>query len=411
VIRHFVVAATLVALAGRADAQSTRYPPPAVDVDAEREDHSELWENALEPGLDRYDELVARAVTLLDSRGSRGYEDRATALELLDEASQLLPGRADAWAWLGLAREKDADWSGCRDALDRAWAIDPRWSAAHRPLGVAVGVCRGRAGDLEGALEVLERLVARGDDSVETLWRLGEVDMALGRLDDARDVLAIALDQSPADTHYVNAAWTMAVAADRARDPDAAREAAAVALRLDSERFRVQWPAAGFLPASDFSYYAMIAAAAAGADEEALFHARRFTAGVPDSPWLDRVAEHVRALSTFTAGDRLSVLGTDPGDPDDIRKKLAKVDPDLQACLKATPRALLQVQIVVTAAPAKNDSRTIPKAGVTVTALLSDELDLGATIACVSKVAATVKLGIPSVPGTWTTAMVPVIYR
>ena len=334
--------------ASSAAAQSNRYPPPAPDADAEAEEYSDFWENAIQPGLDRYDELLGRATRLIYRRGDDG---RTTALVLLEEASGLLPDRADAWAWLGIGRELEGDHAGCRDALEKAWAIDPDWkppsgtSNHPRPLALVLGTCRSRAGDLEGAVEVLERLTARGDDAVETLWRLGEVYMALGRLDEARASLELALDQSPADPHYAAAAWTLVVAADRARDPDATRAAAEVALRQDPQRVRVESPNGGFLPASDGDYYGAIAADVAGVPEQALVRFRAYLARSSDGEWVARAREHERALRGFATRERIRIEGTDKPDDAKVKKAVDKVDADLRACVKKTPNLLLELGV------------------------------------------------------------------
>jgi tetratricopeptide (TPR) repeat protein len=405
--------AVLVALGGVAHAQSTRYPPPADDLDAERDGYSKFWEDALEPGLAQYDDLIARARKLVEQA-----DTRADGEDLLAQATQLLPDRADAWAWLGLAREEEGDFARCRTALDRAWAIDPTWDGGKRELGVALGVCRSRAGDVDGADEVLERLVARGTDDVETLWRLGEVEMAQGRLDDARAALTLALAETPADRSYVHAAWALAVAADRARDPEASHKAAETALRLDNERVRVVDVPGGFLPPSDAPYYAAIAADVAELPEIALLQIRRFRALVPDGPWAERAAEHEEAWRTFALADRLIVMGSEPGDARAIKKQVAKVEPGLRACLQATPVLLLELTITaVDPAPVAATLAhptygvQLPKAGVSVTFVDGDagKDATDAAAACVAKAATGIVIPRPTVAGTWTSAVLPVI--
>jgi tetratricopeptide (TPR) repeat protein len=438
----------LLGAAGSAAAQSTRYPPPPPDADAEAEEHSDFWENAIEPGLDRYDELLGRAARLIYRRGEDG---RATALVLLEEATVLLPERADAWAWLGVGRELDGDHAGCREALEKAWAIDPGWKPApgtsnsSRSLALALGTCRSRAGDLEGAVEVLERLTARGDDSVETLWRLGEVYMALGRLDEARAALELAIDQSPADPHYPNAAWTLVIAADRARDPDATRAAAEIALRQDPQRVRVEHPAGGFVPESDAAYYAAVAADVAGLSEQALVRFRGYLAGEPDGPWVGRAREHARALRGFDTRDRIRIEGSDKPDEAKTKKAVDKLDAALRACVKKEPNLLLELSLTQhgpkpdpdapAPAPRKSSPRSkqkpppargtgrysvhapAPAAGVRVLVISrpvqGDPTDdeVRTAISCVEKVGAGLAVPAPTTAGTWSTVNVPVIWR
>lgn len=413
------VVAILVLAPAIAHAQSTRYPPPEPDLDEETDSYSDFWENAIEPGRDVYDDLVARAAKLI---GRRSEESRRAAIELLDQATAVLPDHAPAWAWLGYAHEADGDFVACRDALERAWAIDPTWAGAARPMGLALGSCRARAGDLDGATEVLERLVAAGDVRVETLWRLGEVDIATGRLDDAQTVLGVALDQSPADPFYANAAWTMAVAADRARVPDTTRAAAEIALRMDPERVRAAEPPGGFLPASEAAYYQGLAAETAGLPERALLHFRRYVADEVEGPWVERAREHVRASKDLAPSDRVEQVGTEKVDVTKAAAVIAKVEPQLRACVKATPNLLAQLNVTVhgpavappaPGAPARRPT-VLPGAGAHAVALDSYEPDPAAVrdaLACLDKVAGGLALPAPKTPGTWVTVTAPVIWR
>jgi len=434
-----LVVAALAAVAAPAAAQSTRYPPPPVDVDAEREAYSAFWENAIEPGLDQYGDLLGRATKLL---GRRTDDARATAIDLLTQATELLPGRSDAWAWLGLAREQDGDLRACRTALERAWSIDPAWSAAPRPLALALGTCRSRAGELDGAAEVLERMVARGDDSVEAMWRLGEVYMALGRLDDARAVLDVALDGSPAQTAYVHAGWALAVAADRARDPEATRAAGEIALRLDPQLVYVAQPPGGFIAPTERDYYLMVASEIADQPHRALLHARNYLAGVAhvdDAAWAPRAREHERALRTFATADETTPGGTDPPEASVARAAVRKVDADLRACVKKSPHLLLSVTVVSLGPPADRKPAApppsprgrgrgrgpvklpvrpppavqAPPAGVTVTVDENSRRDDAATAAtaCVEKAASALVVPAPKTPGTWASVTFPVIAR
>ncbi len=461
IARSLLATLTLGTLAGTAAAQSTRYPPPVPDLDAEREEQSDFWENAVEPGRERYDDLLDRAAKLLRSRAP---DARVTAIELLEEATGVLPSRADAWAWLGLAHEAGDEFPACHAALEKAWLADPDWAEAPRPIGVALGVCRARDADLDGATELLESLVARDEESVEAMWRLGEVYIVLGRLDDARAVLEVALDQSPADPSYVHAAWALAVAADRARDPDATRAAAEIALRHDPERVRVEEPPHGFLLDADRAYAAGVAGEAYGGDveaapERALLGFRRYLAAVSDGPWVTRAEEHVKALRGFETRDRVKVWGTDKVDGKKVGKAVDKIDAALQACVKAVPRTLLTVDVIVHGPPyvapspdAKQPRQTkkakkakpkpqpkppppppprdpwdaddtvnpyaprgpsLPPEGAEVQVFAGDELPdvVEPAIECVRKVAAGASFPAPATPGTYVRITFPVISR
>jgi len=402
-------ALAILLIAGTANAQSKRYPPKEEDLDEERDAYSKLWEDAIEPGKAQYDDLVEHASHDLERHTADARKD---AEDLLDQATKLPPGEADAWAWLGLALESDDDWKGCRDALDRAYAIEPSWDSGPRRFGAAVATCRARAGDLDGAADVLERIVAKGSEDVEVVWRLGEVYMAEGRLDDARAALTSALDGSPADIYYVHAAWSLAVAADRARDPDASADAAQAALGIDPERALVLDVSGGFLPASDGPYYAALAADDAGVPEIALLEYRVYRALVAKGPWAERTDEHLKALDSFAIADRTIVSGTDPGDAPAIRKLVTKAEPALRACMAKVPRLLAQATITVVLA-AKDTHVALPAAGVQVAIVDGDagKDDSDAAIACVAKVAGGIALPKPTVAGTYTTTTFPVIAK
>ncbi|MCB9560885.1 MAG: tetratricopeptide repeat protein [Kofleriaceae bacterium] len=438
--------AACLAGAARADAQSTRYPPPPVDHDAEAEQYSDFWENAIEPGRDRYDTLVERAAKLVVRRAD---ENRDAAVEMLDEATTLLPDHADAWAWLGLVREDAGDWAGCAEALGKAWTIDAGWHAAPRPLALALGTCRARAGDLDGAAAALERLVDHGDERVETYYRLGEVYLAQGRLDDARDVLTVALDGSPADTFYSHAAWALAVTEDRARDPAATEAAGTVALARDPQLYRAGDPPGGFAIASDRLYYQALAATFAGQPELALVRFRQYAAA--DTPWQARARDHVDALAGFDVATRVRVDKTDVIDDAAVVKAMTRIEPTLRACLADAPQLLLTVRHTVLGpprtdagtgaarrpapppprnakrkpAPAKPvrphggtirppPPRAAPPAGTQVTITATGDVDAEtaeAAVGCVVRGAARLALPAPRTPGTWLSAAMPLVYR
>lgn len=417
-----------------ADAQSTRYPPPEPDLDEEEDAYSDFWENAIEPGRAAYDDLVSRAAKLINRRSDGS---RVAAIELLEQATALLPDQPSAWVWLGFAHEEDEAWDACRDALERAWAIDPAWAGASRPLGLGLGSCRARDGDLDGATEVLERLVARGDVRVETLWRLAEVDIATGRLEDAKVVLGVALDQSPADPFYAHAAWSLAVAADRDRDPEATRSAAAIALRLDPERVRAADPPGGFLPASEAPYYMALAAEMAGLPERALLHFRRYVAAEVEGPWVERAREHIRASADLAVSDRVEQLGTEKIALAKAAAAIAKVEPELRKCVHATPALVIQLRVTVHAPPPPPPTKAakpkkgqppppppprpaprrpthLPPAGAHASVLESYEQDgaaVQAAVKCIDGIAAGITFPMPQATGTWVTISAPVIWR
>ncbi len=390
--RSLVAMAGLVALTGVAGARPRvappRYPPPVVDPDAASDGRSEFWDAALAPGLGHHRELLTRARRLIESRDA---EPLAEAVELLEEATALLPDRADGFWYLGVAREGRADWAGCAQAYGQVRALDPGFVAKpalrrNPALDHALGVCLARAGQLEAARLHLRRLTQAGTADADAWLRLGEVDMALGRLGDAQDDLGRAAEDAAisADVH-----WAMAVAFDRARkDADADRELE-TALRLDPTRTRVAAPAVPYLDDAEAFYYQGLAAAAADAPEQALVYLRQFAVLAPASPWRARAELHLAELATTRWATRVEVRGTSAVESAHAQAVLAAAWPTLTACVQATPRVLLQVR-VTTLGPGAGRGRDAPSPGTRAIALTTfgaDDDQLATALACVERVA------------------------
>ncbi|MCE9573567.1 MAG: hypothetical protein K8W52_10460 [Deltaproteobacteria bacterium] len=369
-----------------------RYPPPVVDPDATDDGRSEFWDAALEPGLAHHRELLTRARRLIESRD---LEPLAEAVELLEEATALLPRRADGFWYLGVAREARGDWAGCADAYGRAQALDPSFVAKpplrrNAALDHALGVCLARAGKLEDARLHLRRLtqaVAAGATADADSWlRLGEVDMALGRLGDAQDDLGRAAEDAAisADVH-----WAMAVAFDRARkDGDADRELE-TALRLDPTRTRVAAPGVPYLDDAEGFYYQGLAAIAGDAPEQALVYLRQFLALAPHSPWQARAAVHLADAASTRWADRVEVRGTSAVETAKAQAVIGLAWPSLTECVRATPRVLIQVR-VTSLGPGAGRGRDAPAPGTRAVALTTfgaDDDQLAAALACVERVA------------------------
>jgi tetratricopeptide (TPR) repeat protein len=364
-----------------------RYPPPVVDPDAADEGRSEFWDAALEPGLGHQRELLTRARRLIESRDADAL---AEALELLADATQAMPGRADGFWYLGVAHEARGEWAACAAAFGQAQALEPDFVA--RPpmrreasLDHALGVCLARAGQLEAARVHLRRLTQGGQADADAWLRLGEVDMALGRLTDAQDDLGRAAEDAAisADVH-----WAMAVAFDRARkDADAERELE-TALRLDPTRTRAAAPGTPYLDDGELYYYQGLAAIAGDAPEQALVYFRQFAAIAPTSPWRARAEVHLAEVASTAWAERLEVRGTSAIEAKKAVAVLAAAWPSLTACVRATPRVLLQVRIT-TLGPGVGRGRDAPAPGTRATALVANgatDAELAAALTCVERV-------------------------
>ena len=131
--------------------------------------------------------------------------------------------------------------------------------------------------------------------------------------------------------------------------------------------------------------------------------------------------------------------GTDPPDLAVARAAVRKVDADLRACVKKSPRLLLSITVVALGPPAEKKAAPPPRptrpagrgkqtkptvirrapmvpappAGVTVTV---DEHSAGGedqqpAVACVEKAASALVVPAPKTPGTWASVTFPVIAR
>jgi len=416
-----------------ASAQSKRYPPEPVDADKAAEEHSDFWERALEPDRGRYDVLLARARRLVDGRTT---QDLIGAVEILDAAIHLLPDAPDAHYLRGWAHELAQDWPACADDYAAVAARDPDFEPAPNPrvrggLADGLGVCLARAGRFEDAEEVLEQATAAGATSAGVWLHLGEVDMALGRLDDAIAALDGALKLARSNDHPA-IHWLRAMAFDRARQPSDAADAADTAIRADPSLSRVLNPALPSAPVEDAFYLAGLAFEAhnelrPASPERALLYFREYLARSGKTPWKKRAEEHLAALQKFDPAEALTRPGARQGtstlDAPTIAKALRKDLPALGKCLKAAPRVVTEVRVVLHGPPlpAPRAGQPVlitsrpPAAGVTVklVAQIGDEAsanDLADATRCLQLAAA--KLKVPRLEkGAWLQLLLPVIYQ
>ena len=406
-----IAVTTVVVTAGAARAQSTRYPPPPRDPDAEADAHSAFWEAASQPGLARYRDLVRQAVRLIEQRDP---DPVAQAESLLVEATGMVPDRPAGWWYLGVAREAREDWAGCSDAYLAAWKLDRDFVGtpplrADASLDLALGVCLARAGRLEDARHHLQDLTRTGRADAEVLLRLGEVDMALGRLADAVDVLGRAAEDATisADVH-----WALAVAYDRARRGTQAEDELAIALRLDPTLTRVAAPRVPYLSEAELYYYQGLAATAAGVPERALVYFRQFEVLAAKSPWRSRADQHIADLAATDWSARLTMRGTARVDAGRARAALHAGWPRLEACVHHRPGLLVMVRITELGTQAGALVRGTAQAGARATAYTSfgvDDDQLAKTLACIESAAATLKLPRPLQRYGFTTLSFPVV--
>jgi tetratricopeptide (TPR) repeat protein len=295
--------AILLAVAAPAWAQSKRYPP-----DADPDDDSgtsNLWESALHPDEGPYRELVRDAKRLLDE----GNDDATkAALAKLTDAIHRVPSAPDGYALRGRIYLAQRAWEPCAD--DLAAADDHDHTPDTNPdvrtrLRLDLATCQARAGRLADAELSLLRAQSSQRLTSEVALRLGEVRIAMGKLDEAIDALAATPDaQSTAQNAMLH--WLLAEAYDRARRPGEAQAQVELALRYDRNLSTIEAPAFPWLGPGEREYLYGVAYAlppqddtTAARPEYALLYFRRFLQLAPKSPWHKRAEEHVKELSAL----------------------------------------------------------------------------------------------------------------
>jgi tetratricopeptide (TPR) repeat protein len=341
-----VVAGVLVPIAARA--QSVRYPPDAADADREAEARSHLWESALDPERQPYDELVRQARRALEEQNEHGTQ---IAVDKLTEAIKRLPKDPRAYGWRGEAYLALRDWPHCAEDLAAAEERAPEDSPDHDRQELDLGICLGRAGRYPEAERTLAHAVERKPRG-ETWMRLGEVRIALGKLDEAIDALTAALDTNEGNSIVTH--WLLASAYDRARRPTNAEAEAQLALSRDVTLSVLVNPIYAWLGRGELEYLmglaysTMPAGVGSSKPEYALLYFRRFLAASPDSPWKRRVDEHVRALVALAFPQWLIREGASTAIVDlaTVRPALEHAMPALRACLAKQPTAAYEISIV-----------------------------------------------------------------
>jgi tetratricopeptide (TPR) repeat protein len=295
--------ALLLVLAAPAWAQSKRYPP-----DADPDDDSgtsNLWEAALHPDVGPYRELVRDAKRLLDE----GTDEAASsALEKLTDAIHRVPSEVEAYALRGRIYLARRQWAPCADDLAAADDHDhtPDTNPEQRTrLRIDLATCQARANRLGEAELSLLRAQSSQRLASEVALRLGEVRIAMGKLDEAIDALSATPDtQSTSQNAMLH--WLLAEAYDRARRPGEAQAQVELALRYDRNLSTIEAPAFPWLGPGEREYLFGVAYAlppqddlSAARPEYALLYFRRFLQLAPKSPWHKRAEEHVKELASL----------------------------------------------------------------------------------------------------------------
>jgi tetratricopeptide (TPR) repeat protein len=341
------LAATGLALgiAAPAAAQSRRYPPAPVDKDAEKAARSNLWSAAITPERHPYQDLVHAAAEALAQRST----DQATeAIKKLDAAIQLLPHEPEAYRLRGDAYLERKDWARC--AADLAAADTYRRRDDDNPRALAelhrkLGLCQARAGKLADAERTLAETAASGNAAGEVWMRLGEVRIAMGKLDEAIAALGSALEATDGNAQAM-IHFLLAEAYDRARRPGDALAEAAEGVKLDRQHAVLHNPVIPLLGAGEAYYMLGLAHSADPAQPEyALAYFRRFLKEAPDSPWRKRAEDHLRDLRTVDLPDTVTRGGSAQLDLEAVRTAARRAMPQMRACLARFPTAVVEVEI------------------------------------------------------------------
>ena len=341
-------AATVLAvlgLAGAARAQSKRYPPEPVDKDAEQASKSDLWNAAIMPERHPYQDLVRAAAELLNTRTPANSLE---AIKKLDEAIKLLPREPDAYRLRGDIYLERREWVKCAADLAAADAHTQRDDEPPRAMAELrrkLGLCQARAGKLGEAENTLAEAVASGNASGELWMRLGEVRIAMGKLDEAVAALKSALDNTdPSAQALIH--FMLAAAYDRARRPADALVEAGEGAKVDRQFSVLQNPAIPPITAGELDYMLGLAYSAEPPRPEftlALF--RRFVKAAPDSPWRKRADEHIREIRTADLPDAITRSGTATLDLDAARSAARRAMPQMRTCLARSPAVVVEVEI------------------------------------------------------------------
>jgi tetratricopeptide (TPR) repeat protein len=352
----------LLLIAAPAWAQSRRYPPQPVDRDQERAQRSMLWEAATNPQRTPYGKLIFEAEQLLREGTSASAQE---AVKRLDDAVKLMPDEPKAHRLRGEANLRLKAWARCADDLANAWtretgappsqgpgagqpareALDPKQLTELRRK---LGICQARAGRLADAERTLAEAAATGNAASEIWMRLGEVRIAMGKLEEAIAALESADKQIDAKPALIQ--WLLAGAYDRARRPAESSDAVRKALGLDRTFSTLHDERLPLLGAGEPEY--LQALAHMGVEppqhDHALVYFRYFLKVAKDSPWRKRGEEHVRELKVHELPD---VVDKRPGsgsaalDLTRARALVRRAMPAMRACVATTPFIIYEVTI------------------------------------------------------------------
>jgi len=361
-VKLAVLVAGLLVMSSVAVAQSKKYPPIPVDKDLEAEQKSKVWESALSPELQKYEGIIAGAEGPL--RDTRPERWRA-AIGELDRAIALQPKRHEAYQLRAMGYDKLKDFAKCAKDLETAEGLAPRNPDEPRVVHrQRLGFCQARSGNLHAAERTLANLASAGSRDGETWMRLGEVRIALGKLDEAITALQFAAENT--DNPPAMARWLLALAYDRARMPSQAADALELARGRDPSFSTLTSASATFLGTADGDYLLGLAWGVSGVPRPDLqmIYFQKFLKTAGDSPWRKRAEEHLKALRSVQLPERRESISRNGGaalDMDVAYQLVKKGMPAMRQCLAKAPGTILKVTVTRTGPRTPTPPTTLPR--------------------------------------------------
>jgi hypothetical protein len=373
-----LLAIAVVLSAAPAWAQSKKYPAAPIDKDLEREQQSTLWDQALSPQTKSYGELIREAKHHLDERTA---DEAVVAIETLDRAVTLIPANIDAYVLRGEVYLTQKQWSQCADDLqvgdDKlggtatcSLKIDDTCIVERSQLRRELGICQSRAGRYADAERTFMRAASSGTVTGELWMRLGEVRLAMGKLEEGIAALEVAIDLTPDGMQEALHHWLLAAAYDRRRQPSEVAAQIEQALRFDNLFSTIQYPALPLLGVGE-SEYLLGLAWQTSRPEWALLYFRRYVEIAADSPWRKRADEHVHELGAVEFPAAVTRDGgTASVDIEAARSVAKKGMPAMRMCMAKLPYSVFQISVTKVGARSEpTRDRLIyrmPPAGVTI---------------------------------------------
>jgi tetratricopeptide (TPR) repeat protein len=229
-------------------------------------------------------EIAYAEAVRLAPRDARARRDHAEALRRLDR------------------------FDDCAAELRVARALDERLEPGMVP--VELGICLARGGHYrQAALEYRRAIDAReGVQLALVRWNLGDVEMALGHLEESLHQYELALAavaqtgrEAAPDLNGSVIQLALAVALDRAEEDGRSRALAKRAHEAGVLRRLSDGEDIFFLPPEDRSYSVALALEAGGDTVGAVEHWNEYLAAAPRGPWSGRARQHLATLLVPTA--------------------------------------------------------------------------------------------------------------